>query len=330
MKKSTHGIFAISLDFELYWGIRDKKTIEEYGENVLGAWEVVPRLLKLFDDQKIHATWAVVGAMICENSAHLKESIPKKLPNYSDKSLSPYLNFLDEITQIDSRYLFGNELFNKVKSAANQEIGTHTFSHYYCLEDGQNKEEFLSDLEASINIIQKNGVSPKTFIFPRHQLNEEYIKEFPKYGIEIYRGTEKIWYNSPSKGDEEGVLKRAIRFADYYLKMQSHHCQDISEVKKNELYVIRASRWLRPYSKKWEKLDFLKIRRIKNQMTFAAKNGKIFQLWFHPHDIGKDIDKNFEYLEEIFKHFQYLNKKYNFQSKNLEEIKMIYDESYGV
>ncbi len=325
--KNNKGIFCISLDFELFWGIRDKKSFQQYGENVLGAWEVVPKLLDVFNKNNIHATWAVVGAMLCENLEELKKNTPKIKPQYLEKTLSPYNGFYEEIPKENSKYFFGKELFNLVKNTKNQELGTHTFSHYYCLEEGQNKDSFQSDLESCISISTLNGFSPKSFIFPRHQLNDNYISLFPNFGIESYRGTEKAWYHSPAKGDEESVLKRAFRFADYFVPMFSHHCQSLSEVKKdNGLYEIRASRWLRPYSKKWEKLDFLKLHRIKSQMTYAAKNGKIFHLWFHPHDIGSDIEKNFQYLEIIFQHFQFLSEKYKMQSLNFAEIKQQLDE----
>ena len=256
MNTSQKGIFVISLDFELYWGIRDKKSLEDYRENVMGVWEVVPRLLKLFSENNIHATWAVVGAMICGNADEFKENLPNILPGYQDKVLSPYDDFTQNIDSIESKCLFGKPLLEMVKNTPNQELGTHTFSHYYCLEDGQTKKEFFSDLEASIEISKTNGFTPNSIIFPRHQLNFDYIKDLPKYGISTYRGVEKIWYNSPAKTGDEGILKRAFRFADYFVKVGSHHCQDISEVKKNELYEIRASRWLRPYSKNGRNLIF--------------------------------------------------------------------------
>jgi hypothetical protein len=37
MYKNKKGIFTISLDFELYWGMRDKTTIENYSNNLGGG-----------------------------------------------------------------------------------------------------------------------------------------------------------------------------------------------------------------------------------------------------------------------------------------------------
>lgn len=34
------GAFVISLDFELMWGVRDKRTIADYGRNILGVRRV--------------------------------------------------------------------------------------------------------------------------------------------------------------------------------------------------------------------------------------------------------------------------------------------------
>ena len=39
-------------------------------------------------------------------------------------------------------YHFGLSLVRRIKDCPHQEIGTHTFSHYYCLEDGQTPEHF--------------------------------------------------------------------------------------------------------------------------------------------------------------------------------------------
>ena len=45
-------------------------------------------------------------------------------------------------------YHFGFSLIEMIQETPNQEVGTHTFTHYYCLENGQNKEHFEKDLEA--------------------------------------------------------------------------------------------------------------------------------------------------------------------------------------
>ena len=55
-------------------------------------------------------------------------------------------------------------------------------------------------------------------------------------------------------------------------------------------------------------------------MTHAAKNNLMYHLWWHPHNFGVDQDENFKFLEEILKHYQYLNKKYNFESITMSNL----------
>ena len=60
--------------------------------------------------------------------------------------------------------------------------------------------------------------------------------------------------------------------------------------------------------------------RIKRQMTYAAENGRLFHLWWHPHDFGLNTDKNLANLKEILEHYEFLNQKYGFESKNIGEV----------
>lgn len=43
-----HGVLPISLDCELYWGIRDKRSIAQYQVNLLGVRDAVTELLRVW------------------------------------------------------------------------------------------------------------------------------------------------------------------------------------------------------------------------------------------------------------------------------------------
>src|SRR2546426_12614664 len=53
--------FIISLDFELFWGVRDVTTLDRYGANLRGVRDAIPAMLRLFSERGIRATWATVG-----------------------------------------------------------------------------------------------------------------------------------------------------------------------------------------------------------------------------------------------------------------------------
>src|SRR5215475_4530212 len=58
-----------SLDFELRWGVHDVLGLDRdrYRKNLEGAREAVPKLLQLFTQRGVRATWATVGALACRN-----------------------------------------------------------------------------------------------------------------------------------------------------------------------------------------------------------------------------------------------------------------------
>src|ERR1700679_3073446 len=86
----SNSALVISLDFELFWGVRDVVGLDAYRDNLLGVRQAIPALLRLFAEREIHATWATVGFLFCRAKQELMATLPHRLPAYSDRSLSPY------------------------------------------------------------------------------------------------------------------------------------------------------------------------------------------------------------------------------------------------
>jgi hypothetical protein len=62
-------------------------------------------------------------------------------------------------------------------------------------------------------------------------------------------------------------------------------------------------------------------------MTYAAKKGLVYHLWWHPHNFGADILNNFSFLEKILVHYSQLNQEFDFESVSMQELsKMLQDE----
>ena len=152
------GVLVISIDFELYWGIRDIAPLALYENTLRAARRILPELLGLFSEFSIHATWAYVGFLSFETKQELVASLPKLRPSYRIREYCPYA-YVDQIgeTEAEDPFHFAPSLIRTVQSYPNQEIGTHTLSHYYCLEDGQNVDTFRSDLNAAIGAARKLG-----------------------------------------------------------------------------------------------------------------------------------------------------------------------------
>ena len=86
----SKGIFTISLDFELFWGVRDHRTLQTYGENIRNVHRVVPRLLELFSQYDVHCTWATVGFLFFGEKKEMMSYLPVELPKYKKKEYDPY------------------------------------------------------------------------------------------------------------------------------------------------------------------------------------------------------------------------------------------------
>lgn len=315
------GIFTISLDFELMWGMIDHPHANLYkNSNVRNVPRVIDRLLRAFKSHGIHATFAAVGFIGYSNPEELIKDIPCSLPSYTNANLNPYANnFIGKIPKEDYKLFFAPDLIEKVKKTEGMEVGTHTFSHYYCWEEGQSPKEFEEDLAKSITSLKIFGVNCKSIIFPRNNVSPEYLQICKKHSVSIYRGNpSKLFENK--KNRFSAVVQRLLRLADNYCNISGKLSYPLQEVSENGICNVKASRMLRPYSPALRLFDSLRLRRIKKEMTIAAKNGEIYHLWWHPHNFGADIDENFAFLDKILLHYDFLKEKYGMLSLNMGEI----------
>ena len=317
--KLRHGIFTISLDFELYWGVRDKRKISQYKTNLQGVREAVPAILSAFNSSNIHATWATVGFLFFKDWKDLKENLPNSMPTYEREELSPY-KYINDTPNLDPIYHFAPELIKLIAENKGQEIGTHTFSHYYCLEEGQSLKQFEEDIESAKKAAKREGISIKSLVLPRNQWNENYLTSLIAHDIQCYRGNESCWIYKASDDEGQSKIQRAFRLADAYLNLSGHNVYDLPKRTDYKPVDLPSSRFLRPYLKKLSFLDGLRLRRIKKAMNYAVINNKIFHLWWHPHNFGVNTNENIVFLSEILKHYTVLNEKHGLKSLNMGEI----------
>ena len=314
------GVFIISLDFELHWGVSDHRTIENYYENLKNTPSVVRRLLALFEQRNIRATWATVGMLFCKTKAELYEFVPASgRPAYKNPNLSNYIvaQTAGE-NEAEDPFHFANSLIRKIIQTPGQELATHTYSHYYCLEPGQTPDQFYYDILAARKVTEREGITLQSIVFPRNQYSDEYIEKCKLAGIQIYRGSFPFWMYKPEAKSTESIWKRFFRFVDTYLPISGHRV--VTAEISNGVVNIPGSCFLRPYNGKTSWLESLRLYRIKREMSVAAKKGGIYHLWWHPHNFGKNMEKNFSFLEKILFHYEFLSKKYDMKNHCMKDI----------
>lgn len=311
------GQLIVSLDFELFWGMQDGHTLESYQDHVLGGRKAIPQLLKLFEKHGIHATWATVGLMFAENREEARRYFPEedRLPHYRNAKLSSYRLFADPAFPTGHEdCFFAPDLIRLVSEAPGQEIGSHTYSHYYCREAGQTAEEFSADLDAAIRIAGDKGYALRSIVFPRNQTIPAYEKIVASKGFVAYRDEEQDWIHERVRNH---TLLRALRLMDVYLPLTGQG--GYQPRKEGDLVHLPGSRMYKPRFDKLFFLEGLKIHRIKRQMLHAAKKGLTFHLWWHPHNIGVHTDFHMRQLEEIFLYYRKLHDEYGMESLNMSE-----------
>ena len=327
------GNFVISLDFELLWGMRDHKSIADYGDNLLGVWEVFPKMLALFNKYEVGATFATVGFLFASKKEELLQFAPRIEPKYKEANLSPYNGHFDQVkaSEEEDKYHFASSLIKMIKKYPIHEIATHTYSHYYCNSAGQTIDDFRRDIKAAIEIAERDGIKLESLVFPRNMYNEQYIRVCEENGISSYRGNEEVWFHKAATKTSKikAVSKKGFRLLNSYFNIAGHHCYSVEELSKERPYNIPSSRFLRPYSSKLKVFEGLRKRRIKNSMTYAAKNNLLYHLWWHPHNFGKDQEENLALLEDILAHYKVLNTKYGFSSITMGNLAKQFDQKNG-
>lgn len=310
---------VISLDFELLWGIFDKVGIRYRPEYFSNTRDVIPQMLELFVKHDIQVTWATVGMLFAANEEEWNHYSPSYLPSYRDRKLSAYQWAKDH--GIRPEVHFAPELIQQILDAPGQELGSHSYAHYYTLMRGQSPEQFREDLKASQRIAsEKFNTQLESLVFPRNHINELYLEICLEEGYQQVRTNPTNWFWQETQ--HEDLSKKFFRSADCFYKVGKPTSFRFKEIKKypNEPVLIPASRILRPYLIGNGVFNRKRLNRIMGEMEHAAKNGELYHLWWHPHNFGNDPRASMKELEMLILYFKTLEQEYGFQSRSMKSI----------
>jgi peptidoglycan/xylan/chitin deacetylase (PgdA/CDA1 family) len=318
------GVFTISLDFELHWGGFEKWPLEDYRTYFLNTRAVIPQMLALFAEHKVHVTWATVGILLTQGRSQLVKEMPASKPSYRVKELSAY-HYIDQQgvgeDETTDPFHFAPSLIRQILDTPHQELGSHTFAHYYCNEEGQTLAQFRADLQAAQRVARGYGKTLRSLVFPRNQFNESYLKVCYDEGFIAVRDNPHDWFWNIGSTADESLWKRLNRGADAYLPIGHKNTYPLASitVREQSPLCLPASRLLRPYRPKELFLNTMKIRRICQEMERAARNHEVYHLWWHPHNFGHYPQESINGLRTILKHYQYCQQRYDMESMTMGE-----------
>ncbi len=306
---------VISIDFELFWGVAESRSIAGYRNNIEGEWDAIPKMLKLFRRYDIRATWATVGMLMCRNYEQWREIRPSVMPSYKNPRSSTY--FLDSIVRENPELFFGRALVEQILETQGQEIASHSYSHFSCCEKGATPEQFAADLACARQVGSEMGVKYRSFVFPRNQIQDAYLTELKTFDYLVFRGNPKHWLHRNGHFVAGSHAGRGVRLVDSYLPISGNQVVKASSV--SGLIDLSASLLLRPWSRPFSVLEPIRLLRLKRAMKAAADEGGIFHLWWHPHNFGINTKENMLVLESLLQYFACLRDKNGMKSARMDD-----------
>lgn len=314
------GALVISLDFELHWGVRDHASpTPEVAQHLVASRSMVTTLADLFVQRQIRATWATVGLLFATTAQEADAFLPEHRPAYRRPELDPYRERIGPDEDEDPLHLAGS-LIDYVSLAEGQEIGSHTFSHYYCLERGPDTDAFRDDLAAAQVAAAARGLRLRSLVLPRNQWRSDLAPALLQTGFECYRGPQPGWSNRARRGEDTTIAVRAARLATTYAgpSLPTFGWDELAE--PSGLCNVPASTFLRPLSPRTKRLQALQDGRIVSGLRDAARRGRILHVWWHPQNFVPHAEANVARLHRLLDELDRLRSTEGMESLTMGDV----------
>ena len=290
------GVFTLSLDFELMWGTLDVAGPERFRKACeLERAIVIDRLLDLFAEFEIPATWCVVGHLFldrCEARDGVKH--PESIRPAHSWAGGDWFKHDPCGSEQNAPLFFGRSLTEKIRACPTpQEIGSHSFSHVIFGDRGCSREVAESELEQCVAAAREMNIDLRSFAFPRNSVG--HLDVLRQYAIACYRGPEPNWYSSRNLPH---ALKRIAHVLDVMtaaqppVVMPEMTAEGLLNIPGSMIY-FPAHSWRRavPVS--------LRVKRAVKGLESAARQKRVFHLWFHPVNMADRMEAMFAGLRRI-------------------------------
>jgi len=290
------GVFTVSIDFELIWG-----TLDLFGpEGFRSACErermvVIDRLLDLFVEFDVPATWCVLGHLMLDRCSP-EEGL--KHPEIVRPSHSWFQGDWFENdpcgNEASAPMFFGRSLVEKIRACSvPQEIGCHSFSHVIFGDPGCSRETAETEIGACIKAGRDLGIEMRSFAFPRNAVG--HLDVLKKNGFASYRGPEPHWYEGkglPTTVRRLAHLWDVLMATEPPVVLPQRTDSGVWNIPGSMIYFpMHGVRKFIPGSRR--------VKRALKGLNAAAERKQIFHLWFHPTNFADEMEAMFSGLRSI-------------------------------
>ncbi|HKA23149.1 MAG TPA: polysaccharide deacetylase family protein [Blastocatellia bacterium] len=311
------GVFTISIDLELIWGTIDLVGSEPFSRACKFEREIViDRLLDLFAEYEISATWCVLGHLMLD---HCQSDQGRKHPEIVRPQHTWHEEdwFVNDPARNEDAFplFYGRTLVDKIRRCSTpQEIGCHSFSHVIFGDPGCSHETAESEINASVLAARQLGIEMRSFAFPRNEVG--HLDLLKKYGFTSYRGPEKNWYGHQRWPTP---VKRLCHLWDVIAAATP----DVPLPERDEIGIwnLRGSMIYFPaYGLRRYIPISRRVKRAIKGLNAAAERRRVFHLWFHPTNLADEPDAMFSGLRRILDHASSLRERGNLAIKPMSAL----------
>ena len=312
------GYFVFSLDTELAWGYYDRFRENMFSEGGKKERAAIHRLLEIFDEYNITATWAIVGHLFyrkCETCGICP------ILEWKNKHRS-----FGEIYETDNQLWYGMDIINLLQTkGARHEIAFHGYTHKIFSEDMMTVQEAKIEIQEWQKVASRKNIIPYSIVFPRNRIG--HLKTFKDAGYICYRGDELH-----PKDYKIPLLGKALNLIDLFLQIRVPQVYE-PIMDPEGLVNLPSSRWLFGMNRKFEavfdafNLHLLRIRKLVRAVRMAAREGKTIHIWAHPEEFK--TEKDFDKLRFLLSVVSNEIKKGAIQSIGMAELAKIVVKQHG-
>lgn len=307
------GMFTLSIDLELAWGICDERIRRNTSQAIAHERSIIQGLISILSTYQISATWAVVGHLLldrCERQdGNYHPEFPRRVLRNSDRDwLFQHPDTHDEIW-------YGRDIVSSIqRMSPPQEIGSHSFFHIPFGNPAVNPEAVAKDVAMVRVAHEQLGQPVRSFVYPRNSIGHR--ATLLANGITAYRGNPRRWFDFI----RWVPLWRALYFIGFLLRItpptaRAHKdSSGLVNIPESLLLLLGRNgiRKLLPAS--------ALVSMAKRGIDRAVDRKEVFHLWFHPINFIENEEVQFRSLKAIVSHVAELRDRGQIDVRTMNEI----------